>query len=231
MNMILHGVEAPNVAHTNTLVENISDIQDKDRFDVVLTNPPFGGQERKEVQQNFPLRSGETAYLFLQHFMKILKAGGKAGLVIKNTFLSNGDAASLRKQLIESCNLHTILDLPGGAFQGAGVKTVVLFFNKGAPTHRIWFYQLKPGRPLGKTSPLNDNDLKEFVELQQTFSDSLNSWSLEVANIDTSTYDLSVKNPNRGEVATWRSPQEILDDIEYLNASTSNTLLSLRAVL
>ena len=161
MNMILHGIEAPNIIHTNTLTENLADIQEKDRYDVVLANPPFGGKERKEVQQNFPIRTGETAFLFLQHFIKILKAGGRGGIVIKNTFLSNTDNASvsLRKLLLESCNLHTVLDCPGGTFQGAGVKTVVLFFEKGAPTRKVWFYQLDPGRNLGKTNPLNDDDL------------------------------------------------------------------------
>ncbi len=130
MNMILHGLEAPNIIHTNTLSENLADIQDKDRYDIVLANPPFGGKERAEVQQNFPIKSSETAYLFLEHFIRILKAPGKAGIVIKNTFLSNTDNASisLRKKLLEDCNLHTILDLPGGTFTGAGVKTVVLFF-------------------------------------------------------------------------------------------------------
>jgi type I restriction enzyme M protein len=128
MNMILHGIEAPNIIHTNTLAENLSDIQEKDRYDVILANPPFGGKERAEVQQNFPIKTGETASLFMQHFLKILRAGGKAGVVIKNTFLSNTDNASvsLRKLLLESCNLHTVLDLPGGTFTGAGVKTVVL---------------------------------------------------------------------------------------------------------
>jgi type I restriction enzyme M protein len=161
MNMILHGIEAPNIVHTNTLAENIADIQDKDRYDVILANPPFGGKERKEVQQNFPIKTGETAFLFLQHFIKILKAGGRAAIVIKNTFLSNTDNASvsLRKLLLESCNLHTVLDCPGGTFQGAGVKTVVLFFEKGAPTRKVWYYQLDPGRNMGKTNPLNDADL------------------------------------------------------------------------
>ena len=174
MNMILHGIEAPNIIHTNTLTENLADIQEKDRYKVVLANPPFGGNERKEVQQNFPIRTGETAFLFLQHFIKILKAGGRGGIVIKNTFLSNTDNASvsLRKLLLESCNLHTVLDCPGGTFQGAGVKTVVLFFEKGAPTRKVWFYQLDPGRNLGKTNPLNDDDLAEFVKLQKTFADS-----------------------------------------------------------
>ena len=210
MNMILHGIEAPNIIHTNTLTENLADIQEKDRYDVVLANPPFGGKERKEVQQNFPIRTGETAFLFLQHFIKMLKAGGRGGVVIKNTFLSNTDNASvsLRKLLLESCNLHTVLDCPGGTFQGAGVKTVVLFFEKGRTTRKIWYYQLDPGRNLGKTNPLNDDDLAEFVKLQKTFADSPKSWSVDAKTIDQTTFDLSVKNPNGGEEVTHRSPEE-----------------------
>jgi type I restriction enzyme M protein len=151
MNMIFHGVEAPNIVHDNTLAKNIADIEEKDRYDVILANPPFGGKERAEVQQNFPIKTGETASLFLQHFIKILKAGGKAAVVIKNTFLSNTDNASvaLRKELLTSCNLHTVLDLPGGTFTGAGVKTVVLFFEKGKSTQKTWFYQLNLDRNLG----------------------------------------------------------------------------------
>ena len=197
--MILHGIEAPNIVHTNTLAENLADIQEKDRYDIVMANPPFGGKERAEVQQNFPIKTGETAFLFLQHFIKILKAGGKGGIVIKNTFLSNTDNASvsLRKMLLESCNLHTVLDLPGGVFAGAGVKTVVLFFEKGAPTRKVWFYQLNLDRNLGKTNPLNEADLADFLELQKTKADSENSWSVNVADVDTTTWDLSVKNPTR----------------------------------
>src|SRR5437899_2963717 len=201
MNMILHGIEAPNIIHTNTLTENLADIQDKNRFDVVMANPPFGGKERNEVQQNFPIRTGETAFLFLQHFIKTLKAGDRGGVVIKNTFLSNTDNASvsLRKLLLESCNLHTVLDCPKGTFQGAGVKTVVLFFEKGAPTRQVWYYQLDPGRNLGKTNPINDDDLKEFVALQETFADSPKSRMVEVKSIDPETLYLTVKNPNRVE--------------------------------
>ncbi|HEX19896.1 MAG TPA: SAM-dependent DNA methyltransferase, partial [Acidiferrobacteraceae bacterium] len=151
MNLILHGIEAPNILHTNTLADNLADVQQKDRYDIILANPPFGGKERKEIQQNFPIKTGETAFLFLQHFIKYLKAGGRGAVVIKNTFLSNSDNAAnaLRKELLESCNLHTVLDCPGGTFLGAGVKTVVLFFEKGAPTRKTWYYQLNPGRNLG----------------------------------------------------------------------------------
>lgn len=236
MNMILHGIEAPNVVHANTLSENISDIQEKDRKDIVLANPPFGGKERAEVQQNFPIKTGETAYLFLQHFIKILKTGGRAGVVIKNTFLSNTDNASvsLRKHLLESCNLHTVLDLPGGVFTGAGVKTVVLFFEKGKPTRKVWYYQLNLDRNLGKTYPLNENDLAEFVKLQQlarsgneSAASSENSWTVNIEDIDQSTFDLSVKNPNKKEAVRLRSPHLILEEMKALDEESAEILDSI----
>ncbi|MBK6999464.1 MAG: N-6 DNA methylase [Rhodoferax sp.] len=182
MNMILHGIEAPNIIHTNTLTENLSDIQDKDRMDVILANPPFGGGERKEL-------------------------------------------------LLESCNLHTVLDCPGGTFQGAGVKTVVLFFEKGTPTRKVWYYQLDPGRNMGKTNPLNDADLYEFVELQKTQAITAKSWSVDAATIDTATYDLSVKNPNGGEEVIHRSPQDIMDEIAALDAEAAEVLTTIRDLL
>ena len=233
MNMILHGIDAPNVIHTNTLSENLADVQEKDRYDIILANPPFGGKERKEVQQNFPIKTGETAFLFLQHFIKYLKAGGRAAVVIKNTFLSNSDNASkaLRQELLENCNLHTILDCPGGTFLGAGVKTVVLFFEKGAPTRKIWYYQLDPGRNMGKTNSLNDDDLEEFVELQATFADSDKSWTVDAKDIDQNSYDLSVKNPNKEEEAPLRDPLEILEEIAALDAESAEVLDGIRGML
>ena len=233
MNLILHGIEAPNILHTNTLTENLADIQDKDRYEVVLANPPFGGKERQEVQQNFPVRTGETAFLFLQHFLKILKAGGRGGIVIKNTFLSNTDNASvsLRKLLLESANLHTILDCPGGTFLGAGVKTVVLFFDKGTSTQKVWYYQLLPGRNMGKTNPLNDADLAEFVALQKTCAGSPKSWSVDVSSLNPSTWDLSVKNPNAGEVVAHRLPADILDEIARLDTESAAVLQTIRGLL
>ena len=233
MNMILHGIDAPNIVHANTLGENLNDIQPKDQKDIVLANPPFGGKERKEVQQYFPIKTGETAFLFLQHFIRMLKPGGRAAIVIKNTFLSNTDNAStsLRRKLLAECNLHTVLDCPSGTFQGAGVKTVVLFFEKGAPTRKTWFYQLDPGRSLGKTNPLNDADLAEFVELQKTFADSAKSWTVEAPSVDQVTFDLSVKNPNAAEVAAHRSPLEILDEIAALDVEAAEVLAGIRSLL
>jgi type I restriction enzyme M protein len=229
MNMILHGIEAPNILHTNTLTENLADIQEKDRFDVIVANPPFGGHERKEVQDNFPIKTGETAYLFLQHFMKMLKAGGRAGIVIKNTFLSNTDnaAVSIRKELLSNFNLHTVIDLPGGVFRASssvGVKTVILFFEKGASTKKIWYYQLDPGRSLGKTNPLTINDLKEFLTLQKTKADSPKSWTINTKDIDQTTYDLSVKNPTAKEEAALRDPADIIAEIQVLDKQTAEIL-------
>jgi len=233
MNMVLHGIEAPNLIHSNTLNENVMDIQEKDRHDVILANPPFGGGERREVQQNFPIRTGETAYLFLQHFIRKLKAGGRAAVVIKNTFLSNTDNASiaLRKELLEAAELHTILDCPQGTFQGAGVKTVVLFFEKGAPTRDIWYYQLDPGRSLGKTNPLNDDDLAEFVELQRTRSEGPKSWIVNRADLDEETYDLSVKNPNAPEAEALRSPEVIIADMLARDVEAAEILENIRGML
>jgi len=256
MNMILHGIEAPNLVHTNTLAENVSDIQEKDRYDVVLANPPFGGSERAEIKQNFTIKTSETAFLFLQHFMKQLKAGGRAAIVIKNTFLSNMDNASiaLRKELLESFNLHTILDLPAKTFLGAGVKTVVLFFEKPANqgedhpslrineqgsfsvvaqravTQKIWFYQLNLDRNLGKGNPLNEEDLQEFLALQETKADSDNSWSVRMEDIDTSLYDLSVKNPYRTDEVVLRDPSEIMDEMRELDFESNEILSMIQAL-
>ncbi|MBA4336892.1 type I restriction endonuclease subunit M [bacterium] len=229
MNMILHGIEAPNIKHMDTLSENINDIQEKNRYDIILANPPFGAGIGREIQQNFPIKTGETAFLFLQHFIKILKAGGKAGIVIKNTFLSNTDNASvsLRKLLLENCNLHTVLDLPGGVFAGAGVKTVVLFFEKGTPTKKVWYYQLNLARNLGKGNPLNTADLAEFIELQKTKADSDNSWITEVKDIDQTTFDLSVKNPNKATEVALRDPKEILEEMKKLDKESEEILTSI----
>jgi type I restriction enzyme M protein len=233
MNMILHGIDAPNLIHTNTLGENIADIQEKNRYDIVLANPPFGGKERAEVQQNFPIKTGETAYLFLQHFMKILRAGGSAGVVIKNTFLSNTDNASvaLRREILENFNLHTILDCPSGTFQGAGVKTVVLFFKKGEPTKKVWYYQLKPGRNMGKTNPLNDKDLEEFIELRKKFKDSDLSWSIDISSINQENWDLSVKNPNVIDEVIHKSPEELIKELEEIDAENKEILNSIKSLL
>jgi type I restriction enzyme M protein len=168
-----------------------------------------------------------------ESFTRFPWAGGRAAIVIKNTFLSNSDGAAraLRKELLESCNLHTVLDCPGGTFQGAGVKTVVLFFEKGAPTRKIWYYQLDPGRNMGKTNSLNDDDLKEFVAFQRIFAESEKSWFVDVNIIDRTNLDLSAKNPNAAEDAAIRDPEDIIAEMALLDAESTAILEDIRMML
>ena len=133
--------------------------------------------------------------------------------------------------LLEDCNLHTILDCPGGTFIGAGVKTVVLFFEKGKPTNKIWYYQLEPGRNMGKTNPLNDEDLAEFQKLQKTMKDSNKSWTRDVKDLDEETFDLSVKNPDGGEVVVHRKPEQILKEIQELDKESAEVLAGIKKLL
>lgn len=230
MNMILHGIESPNMVHANTLTEDTSDIQEKDRVDYVLANPPFGGSEHPEIQHNFKIKTRETANLFLQHFMKKLRSGGEAAIVIKNTFLTNeptGATGAIRRELVENFNLHTVLDLPGGVFSATGstgVKTVVLFFRKGEPTRDIWYYQLNPGRNLGKTNPLNIHDFDDFLAKYKTRETSENSWVVSASDINKTTLDLGVKNPSTPEAEALKDPKEILQDIIKIDAEIAKIL-------
>lgn len=230
MNMILHGIESPNMIHANTLNEDTRAIQEVDRYDYILANPPFGGNERPEVQRNFKVQTRETANLFLQHFMKKLRTGGEAAIVIKNTFLTNeptGATGKIRKELLEGYNLHTVLDLPGGVFSATGstgVKTVVLFFRKGEPTREIWYYQLNPGRNLGKTNPLNIGDFSDFLAKYKTRETSENSWTVAVKDLDQITLDLGVKNPHEPEAAELKTPEEILEDIKSIDKEVAKIL-------
>lgn len=229
MNMILHGINAPNIVHKDTLSENIM-TSVGNKYDVILANPPFGAATQDSVLSNFPMRTKETAYLFLQHFMKMLKKGGRAGIVVKNTFLSNSDAANLRKEFLESYDLFAVLDLPSKVFQ-AGVKTVVLFFEKGKPTENIWYYQLNLNRNLGKTNPLNEKDLEDFINCYENKKVSENSWIVNIKDIDKSSYDLSVKNPNRNEESILDEPENIIENILSIEEENKNILEELKEIL
>ena len=211
MNCILHGLVSPSIEKGNTLAERIADYQSSDRVDAILANPPFGAGVNRADQENFTIRTSETALLFMEHFIAKLKRGGRAAIVIKNTFLSNTDNASvgIRRMLLEKCELEWVLDLPQKVFV-AGVHTVVLFFRKGKPTTKpINYYELNLGDvSLGKTRPLLESDLAEFESMvgadltteggkAPTAIKSPCHWQLDPETIDQTTFDLSVKNPNR----------------------------------
>ena len=233
MHLIFNGIKTPNIVRANTLSKNIMEIQEKDRVDIILANPPFGGKENESVQMNFPIKTSASENMFMQYFIKNLKQGGRAAIIIKNTFLTNDDNATkaLRQELLTECNLHTILDMPQGTFLGAGVKTVVLFFTKGEATKDIWYYQLDPGRSLGKTNPLNINDFKEFLEIYSAKPNSDNSWTVKYEDLDKDDYDLAVENPNKVEEVDKRTPQEIIAEIEELDEQAARALKAIKELL
>ncbi|MBR1921962.1 MAG: SAM-dependent DNA methyltransferase [Kiritimatiellae bacterium] len=212
MNCILHGLESPNIAFGDTLANKIADFTDRDRVDVIGANPPFGAGANRLNQQNFTVTTSETALMFMEYFMAKLLRGGRAAVIIKNTFLSNTDAASvaLRRMLLARCRLKWVLDLPQKVFT-AGVHTVVLFFTKDGPTAKpINYYQLDlKGVSLGKTRPLREADLAEFESLvkksrfprdgELKASECPAHWQIDPNTVDEATADLSVKNPNVAE--------------------------------
>lgn len=232
MHLILTGISSPNITRTNTLNERLSEVQEKDRVDIILANPPFGGDENETVQLNFPIKTSATENMFMQYFLKNLKKGGRAAIVIKNTFLTNDDNATkaIRKELLTECNLHTILDVPKGAFT-AGISTVVLFFIKGKPTKDIWYYQINPKKNLGKTNPLSLDHLEYFLANYSEKSESENSWTIKHEDIDQENYDLAVQNPNKVEEVDNRTPLEIISEIEELDAQAAEALKTIKELL
>lgn len=202
----------------NTLTTNIRDIQDKDRYDIVLANPPFGGKEKDNIQQNFIFPTGATEMLFLQHIAKMIKVGGRTGIVVPEWVLFNTGEAfkNIKKEILENYNLHTIISLPGGVFLPyAGVKTNILFFDRVWGTRDIWYYEIALGRTLTKNKPITYNDIKDISVFQKTRANSPNSWIVKVEDIRD--YDLSAKNPNKAVEPALASPSEILENIEKRN--------------
>ena len=207
MNCILHGLESPDIRFGDSLATKIADFSDRDRVDVIGANPPFGAAVNDATKANFEIQTSETALMFMQYFIAKLKKGGRAAVIIKNTFLSNSDNASVavRRMLLEKCRLRWVLDLPQKVFT-AGVHTVVLFFTKDGPTTgpiRYWQLDLH-GETLGKKRPLRESDLAAFENAAAGFwrpdwkceTDAPEHWALDAAAVDPATCDLSVVNPN-----------------------------------
>ncbi|HMN39642.1 MAG TPA: class I SAM-dependent DNA methyltransferase [Phycisphaerales bacterium] len=230
MNMILHGVFSSNLRRHNTLGDDVRKFTEKDRFDVILTNPPFGGTEHESVTANFPYPSKATSITFLQHIMKKVARGGRVGMVIDEGVLFKSSESAYfqtKKELLEQFNLHTIISLPAGVFanavaSGTGPKTDLLFFDReldraGNPvgTKEIWYYEVEAvGFSLTKTQrPIAENDLPDCMAKARKREISERSWIVPVEEIIKRNYDLSAINPNADKAVKHRSPAAIAADI------------------
>jgi type I restriction enzyme M protein len=238
-NLILHGIDEPRLWHGNTLTggetygglfQNAPGL-----FDVVLTNPPFGGREGMEAQTNFAYKTGATQVLFLQHVINSLKPGGRCGIVLdEGVLFRNNETAFVqtKRKLLDDCDLWCIVSLPGGVFTaaGAGVKTNLLFFTKGQPTERVWYYDLSDIK-VGKKTPFTVEKFGDFFELLKTRADSPRSWTVDRKTINAKNFDLKAVNPNAPDNTDQRTPEELLAIIDAKGREVEEALAPLRALL
>jgi len=232
MNMILHGIENPNLDKRNTLTNDIRKIEEKDRFDVIIANPPFWGKEKSQIQTNFPIKTTATEMLFLQHFMKSLKTWGKAAIIVPEGVLFNTSNAfkDVKKQLLEDFNVIAIVSLPSGVFLPyAGVKTNVLFFEKTTSTKKIRYYEVDPGRKLTKNKPITVDELQEMIDFFPEKTESEQSRFVHIDDIND--FDLSAKNPNKIKEITHLPPKEILAKIKANDEEIRKEVAKLEEIL
>lgn len=238
-NMVLHGIDAPNLWHGNTLSgyaqyeglwQSVPPL-----FDVILTNPPFGGQENADVQTNFAYRTSATQILFLQHIIDALAPDGRCGIVVDEgvMFRTNENAfVQTKRKLLDSCDLWAVVSLPSGTFSatGAGVKTNLMFFTKGKPTERTWYYDLSAVK-VTKKKPLTLASFEDFFAKLPGREDSERSWTVERSAIEAKNYDLKAVNPNRKVEVDTRTPLEIVGEIEKRGAEVADAMARLRSLL
>lgn len=238
-NLIIHGIDRPHIWHGNTLTgqEVYGGLYQgaPDTFDVILTNPPFGGKEGKEAQAQFTFKTRATQILFLQHVIDRLKAGGRCGIVVDEGVLfrtNEGAFAGTKRKLLDACEVTAIVSLPAGAFvgAGAGVKTNLLFFTKGKPTESIWYYDLSDVK-VGKRTPLTLAHFDDFFRLLPEKAESERSWTVARAEIEAKNYDLKAVNPNRKRDVDTRTPLEILAEIERLGREADAAIGELRRLI
>jgi type I restriction enzyme M protein len=235
-NLILHGIDQPNLWHGNTLTgqEIYGGLFEgaPALYDVVMMNPPFGGKEGKEAQTRFAYKTSATQVLFLQHVIDSLRPGGRCGMVIDEgvLFRTNENAfVQTKRKLLDDCDLWCILSLPPGVFvsAGAGVKTNLLFFTRGGPTEKIWYYDLSDIK-VGKKTPLTIDRFDEFFRLIPSRGDSARSWTVMRADIEARNYDLKAVNPNAKPDEDTRTPEELLDIIEAKGREVAEAVGRLR---
>lgn len=236
-NMILHGIEVPSIDHDNLLNYSYVEFSTR-RVDVIVTNPPFGGMEEDGVEKNFPLqfRTRETANLFLALIIQLLKDGGRCGMVLPDGFLfGEGVATRLKETLLEKCNLHTIVRLPNGVFAPyTGIKTNLLFFEKGKPTKEVWYFEHpypEGVKMYNKTRPIN---IKEF-DLEKSWwnnrTENEYAWKVSVEELKQRNYNLDIKNPYAAEEQHNYTSSELIELLDCSFARSLDLLQQLKAEL
>ena len=229
-NMLLHGIDVPsNIRRDNTLARPLRDYTAKDRVDVVLTNPPFGGMEEDGIQANFPaaFRTKETADLFLILIMQLLKNGGRAGIVLPDgTLFGEGVKTRIKEKLLSECNLHTIVRLPNSVFKPyASIGTNLLFFEKGTPTKKIWFYEHRvpeSQKAYSMTRPIRFEHLKPCADWWKKRKKNEVAWKVSLEEIKARNYNLDFKNPHTVE-ENHGDPAELLAKLQESEAETAET--------
>jgi type I restriction enzyme M protein len=227
MNMILHGLLNPNYYRKNTLMEDVHNVLEEDKYDLILTNPPFGGKENKQVQSNFIYPMKSTEALALQYIMRKLKNGGKVGLVLPEgkIMFGSGKNQSIRKELLEKFNVSAIVSLPQGVFtsMGAGVKTNLIFFEKtGQPTKEIWYYEIE-GK-FTKKLTIKDEHFEDALQKSKNREISKNSWLVPIEEIIEIDYDLLANNPNKTDKIEHKEPKELIIEIANLESEINKVI-------
>jgi type I restriction enzyme M protein len=221
MNLLLHGLDTPQIDYGNSLRHKLSDLGDRDRVDVILTNPPFGGEEERGIQGNFELKTSETALLFMQLIMRKLRRvpkPGRAAVVVPNgTLFGDGVAAKIKEQLLRDFNLHTIVRLPNGVFAPyTSIPTNLLFFDRGGPTKEIWYYeQPMPNgqKNYTKTKPIQFEDFAACLEWWPNREENAQAWRVDGALVLANGCNLDIKNPNAKQDLAHMPPEQLVADI------------------
>jgi type I restriction enzyme M protein len=237
-NMLLHGIEVPSqIRHDNALSRPLKDYGPADRVDVIITNPPFGGMEEDGIEMNFPasFRTRETADLFLVLLMRLLKDGGRAGIVLPDgTLFGEGVKTRIKEKLLSECNLHTVVRLPNGVFNPyTSIKTNLLFFTKGKPTKNVWYYEhpYPPGiKSYSKTKPMLIEEFEPEKKWWNKRKENVFAWKVTVDEIKSSNYNLDIKNPNAVGPGNG-DPVKLLKEYKKLLEEIGNTRHALKKEL
>ena len=237
-NLILHGIDVPsNVRHDNTLSRPYRDYSERDRVDLIATNPPFGGMEENGIEQNFPseFRTRETADLFLVLLMHILKDGGRAAVVLPDgTLFGEGIKTRIKERLLQTCNLHTIVRLPNGVFSPyTNIKTNLLFLQKGQPTSEIWYYEhpYPPGaKSYSKTKPIRIEEFAPERDWWLNRQEHAQAWRVGIDVIRANNFNLDLKNP-RNLATAHGDPATLLAAYDAATTAAAHTRARLKAEL